>query len=88
MKKTTNKSQLVKEHLLTKGKITSWEAIQEYGATRLSDIIFRLRKSGYNILTNNIAFTDRYGNTGQYAEYVYIGGQNADTCNEVQTENI
>ena len=31
-------------HLITKGSITSWEAIKEYGITRLSAVIFNLRK--------------------------------------------
>ncbi len=39
-----NKTQKVKEHLLSKGSITSWEAIKLYRATRLSSIIFNLRK--------------------------------------------
>ena len=30
----------VKRFLEENGTITSWEAIQEFGATRLSDIIF------------------------------------------------
>lgn len=39
-----SKTQLVLDHLLTHGTITSWTAIQEYRATRLSAIIFELRK--------------------------------------------
>lgn len=31
-------------HLKTYGKITSYEAIKEYGATRLADIIFKHRQ--------------------------------------------
>ena len=48
MAKTT-KTQLVKSHLLERGKITSWEAIENYGATRLSAIIFNLRDRGMPI---------------------------------------
>ena len=73
MKRTTNKHELVKKHLLKYGNITSWEAIEEYGATRLSSIIFNLRKRGMNIETQEIVFTDRYGNVGQYAKYTLIG---------------
>ena len=36
-------------HLKKYGSITSYEAIKEYGATRLSAIIFNHRKDGYNI---------------------------------------
>lgn len=64
-----NKSQLVREHLLREGHITSWEAITNYGATRLSAIIFNLRKT-MDIDTLMIESADRYGNIGQYAKYV------------------
>ena len=67
-----NKTRLVEEHLRTKGKITSWEAIERYGATRLSGIIYNLRKEGMNIITNDITGKDRFGNTSTFAEYVYI----------------
>jgi len=36
---------------LKKKPITSWEAIQLYKATRLADIVFQLKKKGYNIIT-------------------------------------
>jgi hypothetical protein len=68
-----NKHQLVREHLIKNGSITSWEAIQNYGATRLSAIIFNLRKNGMDIRTIMREETDRYGNTTQYANYVYKG---------------
>ena len=44
-----NKTQAVLEHLKNHVGITSMEAIDLYGATRLSAIIFNLRKYGYNI---------------------------------------
>lgn len=68
-----NKHQKVKEHLLEHGSITSWEAINKYGATRLSSIIFNLRKQGYDIRTIMREDTDRYGNTSPYANYVLKG---------------
>lgn len=36
---------------LKKRPITSWEAITQYRATRLADIIFKLRGRGFNITT-------------------------------------
>lgn len=42
----------VLKHLQINRTITSMEAINLYGATRLSAIIFNLRKKGYNIKTN------------------------------------
>lgn len=65
----TNKTNEVLKHLKQNGSITSWEAIQLYGATRLSAIIFNLRKK-YNINTFMIDDIDRYGNESQYAKYV------------------
>jgi flagellar motor switch protein FliM len=80
MKKTTEvikktkvtKHNLVKEHLIRKKSITSLEAIENFSATRLSAIIFNLRKSGFNIVTRSVPITDRYGNTGIYGNYVLI----------------
>lgn len=66
-----NKTKAVQLHLIEKGSITSWEAIQLYGATRLSAIIFRLRHE-YNmeIKSYTVEFTDRFGNKASYANYV------------------
>jgi hypothetical protein len=36
---------------LQKKPITSWEAITLYHATRLADIVFRLKQQGHNIVT-------------------------------------
>ena len=74
--RVTNKHEQVLEHLKTYGHITSWEAIQEYGATRLSSIIFNLRKRGYDIETEENMAKDRYGNTCRFADYIYYGVKN------------
>lgn len=66
------KTQKILNHLREKGSITSWEAIQEYGATRLSAIIFELKKKGVKIETEMTNFTDNYGDTWRYAKYKYI----------------
>lgn len=42
--------QLIEKHLLEKGKITSWEAFEIYGVTRLSHIIYVLRRK-YDIIS-------------------------------------
>jgi hypothetical protein len=52
------------------GSITSWEAIREFGATRLSAIIYNLRyKEGLNIITKNVNDKNRYGDPVSYARY-------------------
>lgn len=45
----------VLKHLQEYGSITSWEAIEEYGATRLSAIIYNLRKKGFKIKTDFVS---------------------------------
>ena len=56
-------------HLMTEGAITAWEAIKEYGSTRLSAIIYELRKKGWNIESEMVTSKNRYGNTVQFARY-------------------
>lgn len=68
-----NKTNAVLSHLLEKGSITSWEAIKEYGATRLSAIIYVLRhKYNLDIISENIEFIDRYGSKANFAKYILI----------------
>ena len=67
------KTKQVKTHLRTHGHIDTWTAIQEYGATRLSAIIFELRKHGWIIDTEDVNTKDRNGNPSTYAKYVYYG---------------
>lgn len=68
----TKKSQIseVLRYLKENGSITSMLAIQLFGATRLSGIIYNLRKEGYNIKTVKKPGINRYGNHNTYAEYV------------------
>lgn len=67
-----NKTNAVELHLIEKGSITSWEAIKEYGATRLSAIIYNLRyKRGMNIRNERVNFTDRFGTKSHYDIYIY-----------------
>ena len=48
------KINLVAKHLISKKKITSWEAIERYHATRLADIIFDLKAEGWDIFTDMV----------------------------------
>lgn len=68
-----NKTQLIKKHLIEKGSISTWEAINLYGETRLADVVYRLKKRGMDIATILIDCVDRYDNNGHYANYVYRG---------------
>ena len=49
--------------------ITSWEAIKEFGATRLSAIIFNLRKKGFIIENEWIETKNRYGDNVRFVKY-------------------
>tara|TARA_R100000664_G_scaffold13743_1_gene21834 strand:+ start:262 stop:552 length:291 start_codon:yes stop_codon:yes gene_type:complete len=58
-------------HLKTYGSITSYEAIREYGATRLSAIIFNHRKDGYHIDSIPLTKKTRFGRSTTIAKYLY-----------------
>ena len=70
--KRVTKTQKVIEHLQEHGYITSLEAIELYKATRLSAIIFNLRRHGMNIETINIPFVNVYGTKSHYGKYVLL----------------
>lgn len=62
------KTKLVLKHLQYHQKITSWEAITQYQATRLAAIIFRLKEDGHNITTEMV-----YEDKKRWALYHYNG---------------
>ena len=64
---------MVLDHLKRTGSITSMEAINLFHATRLSAIIFRLRrKSGHDIETTTMDGVHSItGRPCQYARYIY-----------------
>lgn len=56
-------------HLIEHGSITSIEAIQKYGCTRLSARIFDYRAKGYEIESDSMTTKNRYGNPVTVAVY-------------------
>ena len=66
------KTQAIKDHLVVNGSITSWQAIQMYGETRLSAVIHVLRKAGWRIESEWCEGKDRNGNDSRWVEYCYI----------------
>ena len=62
----------VLQYLKENKSITSLEAIKEFGATRLSAIIFNLRKE-HNITTQYETSKNRYGDSVSYARYILEG---------------
>ena len=81
MEKTTQDKEVL-DYLRKIGSITSWEAIVEFGATRLSAIIYNLRKKGYNIETNDVIVKNRYGNATVIAKYVLKEGGESEQNND------
>lgn len=62
----------VLNYLETHRGITSLEAIEMFGNTRLSATIFNLRKMGYNIVSIDHKCPTRYDKTTEVAEYRLI----------------
>ena len=60
---------MVLEHLCMYDGITTWDAFELYGITRLSDKIYRLRNSGYNIEEEWIIKINRYGKPVSFKKY-------------------
>ena len=70
--KGISKTQKVQKHLIKKSVITSWEAIKLYKATRLSAIIFNLRKKNWDIITEEVSNKDENGFPFIYAKYILL----------------
>lgn len=56
-------------HLIEHGSITTIEAFQKYGCTRLPARIFDYRAMGYDIESDSLTTKNRYGNTVTVAVY-------------------
>jgi ribosomal protein S8 len=61
------------EHLKTKGEISSKEAIDAYGVTRLAAVVFELKCNGHNIMSEIRTVTNRYGDDCRVSFYKLIG---------------
>lgn len=59
-------------HLATYKQLSSWQAIKEYGITRLASIIFNLREEGYEIQTQDETRKNRFGRSVTIAIYIYV----------------
>ncbi len=72
-KKEQKHSQManVLQYLKDYGKITSLDAIREFGATRLSGIIYVLRHEyNYNIRSERRQHLNKYGHNVNYVVYI------------------
>jgi len=82
----TPKTQLeaVMWHLAKYGNITSWEAIRDYGITRLAEYIRQMREMGYTILREDVNFTNRFGNHSSYGKYIYNDPDQVDENGQIK----
>ena len=55
--------------MLDFGSITSLEAFTELGETRLSAVIFELKKKGVNITSERLEVKNRYGEKRTVSKY-------------------
>ena len=69
-KKMRGSKVAILEHLRTHKWLTSKEAFEKYGITRLAAAIHDLRDKGYHIETVMVEGTTRFGETCQYARYI------------------
>lgn len=65
-------------HLKSGKTITSKEAFEQYGVTRLSAIVHDLRLMGYSIHTLMIDGTTRFGDSTKYAKYILARNEEDD----------
>ena len=66
---------MILNHLQSYGTITSLEAIQEYGITRLSDRIYTLRNKGYVITNDWTSGLNRFGKKVRWVKYTLEGNK-------------
>lgn len=57
------------------GYITTWDAFRDLGCTRLSEYIRQLRQE-YNIVSETIGTTNRYGEKTYYVKYKLMEEEN------------
>lgn len=67
------------QYIKDNGGITSVEAFEHFGVTRLAACVFDLRKLGYDIVTQDCIGKTRFNETCRYARYVF--GPNGGTIN-------
>lgn len=73
MKPTGSKSNDILKHLQAAGSITSMEAFNLYKVTRLSAIIFNIKKKGHVIKSTRESYLDKYGRNCRFVRYTYEG---------------
>ena len=68
----TTQKEAVLWHLGRYNTLTAWEAIKEYGITRLSHYILVLRQEGYDIVSVPVQRVTRFGRSTTIVNYHYV----------------
>jgi hypothetical protein len=68
VKANTHEGRLL-DYLEKFGSITSLQAIQDLGNTRLSGTIYTLKRKGYNFNTESVSVPNRFGGKTKVAKY-------------------
>ncbi len=64
--------EIILKHFKNHKTVSSWEAIMEYGITKLNSVVYHLRQDGYIISSENKTVTTRLGNQTTIAIYELI----------------
>lgn len=70
--KKLNATDEVLKYMQTHSGITQMKCIELFGATRLADIIYRLKKRGHSIDKRDVKVKTRYNFTTIVAEYYLV----------------
>ena len=62
----------VLNHFIQRGSLTTWEAIERFGCTRLSARVLELEKKGYRFKHDPVKVTTRYGATVTVTRYTLL----------------
>ena len=71
--KEKSKTQDILNHLKVYGSISQREAVEYYNLYRLSSVIYSLRKRGFEITSEIVPFTSKYGIKSNFAVYHLAG---------------
>lgn len=82
MPEKKSQRQVLLEYLMTHDSITSMQAFEMFGITRISSVIFDLRKAGHNILTEEIDGENRYGTKVTYGKYSLDASEKQKNTNQ------
>ncbi len=78
--------EVILKHFNTNNTITSWEAIQLYGITKVNSVIFHLRQEGYRITSKNKTVVTKLGNTTTISVYTFESAPVRQTAIQFNSE--